>query len=100
MPMSSRWNSLFHLKKNKDRPFALIKSGESYKVPRRTRMSKVTVKVELEEIKRAISKLTDDEREALFFELNPAWGRALQKMEKEALKNLREGRTVPWKSVK
>jgi len=63
-------------------------------------MSKVTVKVELEEIKRAISKLTDDEREALFFELNPAWGRALQKMEKEALKNLREGRTVPWKSVK
>ncbi len=63
-------------------------------------MSKVSIKVDFEEIKRAISKLTDDEREALFFELNPAWGRALQKMEKEALKNLREGKTVPWKKVK
>ena len=63
-------------------------------------MSKVSIRVDLEEIKRTISKLTDDEREALFFELNPAWGRALQKTEKEALKNLREGKTVPWKEVK
>lgn len=63
-------------------------------------MSKVSIKVDFEEIKRAISKLTDDEREVLFFELNPAWGRALQKMEKEALKNLREGRTIPWQKVK
>ena len=63
-------------------------------------MSKVSIKVDLEEIKRAISQLTDDEREALFFELNPVWGRTLQKMEKEALKNLREGKTVPWEKVK
>jgi len=59
-------------------------------------MSKVSVKADLAEIKSGISKLTEDEKGALFFELNPAWGRALQKMEKEALKNLREGRTVPW----
>ena len=37
-----------------------------------------------------------NERETLFFEPNPTWGRALQKMEKEALKNLREGKTVAW----
>jgi len=59
-------------------------------------MSKVSIKVDFEEIKRAISKLTDDEREALFLQPNPAWGHALQKMEKEALKNLREGKTVAW----
>jgi len=63
-------------------------------------MSKVSIRVDLEEIKRAISKLTDDEREALFLELNPAWGRALQKMETDALKNLREGKTVPWEQVR
>lgn len=27
--------------------------------------------------------------------LNPAWGKALQKWEKEVLKNLREGKTIP-----
>jgi len=63
-------------------------------------MGKMSIKVDVEEIKRAISKLTDDKREALFFELNPAWGRALQKMEKEALKNLREDKTVPWEKVR
>ncbi len=44
-------------------------------------MSKVTIKIDLEELKEAISQLSDDERETLFFELNPAWGKALQKME-------------------
>ena len=54
-------------------------------------MSKVKIEVDLEEIKRVISGLPENEREALFFELNPAWGKALQKMEQEALKDLREG---------
>lgn len=62
-------------------------------------MSKVSIRVDLEEIKEAISKLSDDEKEALFFELNPAWGKALEKMEKEALKNLREGKTVSLEKV-
>ncbi len=44
-------------------------------------MSKVTIKIDLEELKEAISQLSDDERETLLFELNPAWGKALQKME-------------------
>jgi len=44
-------------------------------------MSKITIKIDLEELKEAISQLSDDERENLFFELNPAWGKALQKME-------------------
>jgi len=60
-------------------------------------VSKVTLKVNLsyDELRKAISELSEDEKEALFFELNPAWGKALQKMEKEALKNLREGKTIP-----
>jgi len=64
-------------------------------------MSKVTFKVNLdfEELKKAISDLPDDEKEELFFILNPVWGKALQKWEKEALKNLREGKTVPLKKV-
>ena len=44
-------------------------------------ISKVTIKIDLEELKEAISQLSDDERETLFFELNPVWGKALQKME-------------------
>jgi len=64
-------------------------------------MSKITIKVNLdfEELKKAVSELSDDEKEDLFFELNPAWGKALQRMEREALKNLREGRTLPLEKV-
>ena len=64
-------------------------------------MSKVICKVSLdfEELKEAISRLSENEKEELFFELNPAWGKALQKMEKEALKNLREGKTIPLEKV-
>lgn len=60
-------------------------------------MSKVTVRIDLEEIKKAISKLSDGEKESLFFELSPGWGKALQKMEQKALKNLREGKTIKFK---
>ena len=37
-------------------------------------MSKVTLKINLdfEELKKIISRLSEDEKEALFFELNPA----------------------------
>jgi len=49
-------------------------------------MSKVKTEVDLKEIKKAISGLSEDEKEALFFELNPAWGRAPGKMEKEAIR--------------
>ena len=62
-------------------------------------MSKVTVRIDLEEIKEAISRLSDGEKESLFFELNSVWGKALQKMEQEALKNLREGKTIPLLSA-
>ncbi len=62
-------------------------------------MSKVKIEIGLEELKEAISKLPDDEKEALFFELNPTWGKALQRMEQEALKNLREGKTIPLEKV-
>ena len=54
-------------------------------------MSKVKIEVDLEEIKRVISGLPENEKEELFFGLNPAWGKALKKMEQDALRDLREG---------
>ena len=59
-------------------------------------MSKVTLKIDLdfEELKKIISRLSEDEKEALFFELNPTWGKALEKMEKEAIREDEEGKTV------
>ncbi|GAG80833.1 hypothetical protein ES705_19547 [subsurface metagenome] len=62
-------------------------------------MSKVMVRIDLEEIKKTISKLSDSEKESLFFELSPGLGKALQKMEQKALKNLREGKTIPLEKV-
>ena len=63
-------------------------------------MSKVTIKIDLEELKEAISQLSDDERETLFFELNPAWGKALQKMEKEAMERIHRGEGVAWEKLR
>ncbi|GAI04947.1 unnamed protein product [marine sediment metagenome] len=64
-------------------------------------MSKVTLKVDLEfeELKKVISRLSEDEKEALFFELNPAWGKALEKMEKEAIREDEEGKTVNLEDI-
>jgi len=62
-------------------------------------MSKVKIEVDLEEIKKVISQLPEDEKEALFFELNPVWGKALERMEKEAIQEDDEGKTVSLKDV-
>ncbi len=62
-------------------------------------MSKVKIEVDIEEIKKAISDLSDDEKETLFFELNPALGKALEKMEKEAIQEDDEGKTVSLEDV-
>jgi len=62
-------------------------------------ISKVTIKIDLEELKEAISQLPDDERETLFFELNPAWGKALQKMEQEAIGEDDEGKTLSLEDI-
>jgi len=62
-------------------------------------MSKVKIEVDLEEIKKAISGLSEDEKQALFFELNPAWGKALGKMEKEAIREDDEGKTIRLEDV-
>lgn len=81
------------------RPVAPIKSRESHKLRRRIGISKVSVKADFAEIERGISKLTEDEKEALFFELNPAWGKALEKMEKEAIREDEEGKTVNLEDI-
>ena len=39
------------------------------------------------------------ERETLFFELNPAWGKALQKMEQEAIEEDDEGKTLNLEEI-
>jgi len=64
-------------------------------------MSKVTLKIDLdfEELKKIISRLSEDEKEALFFELNPTWGKALEKMEKEAIREDEEGKTVNLEDI-
>jgi len=64
-------------------------------------MSKVISKgsLDVEELKKAISALSENEKGELFFELNPAWGKALKKMEKETIKNLREGKTISLEKV-
>lgn len=64
-------------------------------------MSKVTLKVDLEfeELKKVISRLSEDEKETLFFELNPAWGKALEKMEKETIREDEEGKTVNLEDI-
>lgn len=62
-------------------------------------MSKVLVRIDLEEIKKTINKLSDSEKESLFFEFSPGLGKALQKMEQKALKNLRERKTIPLEKV-
>ena len=62
-------------------------------------MSKVKIEVDFKEIKKVISNLSENEKEVLSFELNPVWGRALQKMEKEVLKNPREGKTIPLEKI-
>jgi len=65
-------------------------------------MSKVICKVSLdfEELKKAISGLSENEKEELFFELNPAWGKALQKMEKEAMERIHRGEGVAWEKLR
>jgi len=62
-------------------------------------MNKVKIEVSIDQLKKAISKLSDDEKEELFFELNPAWSKALERMEKEAIREDNEGKTVSLKDV-
>lgn len=67
-------------------------------------MSKVRIKVDLDldldQLKKVISELSEDEKEELFFELNPIWGKALQKMEKEAMERIRKGEGVDWEKLR
>ncbi|MBE0478590.1 hypothetical protein IBX65_05665 [Candidatus Aerophobetes bacterium] len=62
-------------------------------------MSKINIKVDLADLKEAISHLSEDEKEALFFELNPGWSKALKKMEEEAIREDDEGKTVSFEDV-
>ena len=57
-------------------------------------MGKIKVEIDIEELKKAISGLPENEKEALFFELNPPWEKALQKMEQEVIREDNQGNTV------
>jgi len=65
-------------------------------------MTKLTLKVnvDFEELKKVVSELSEDEKEELFFELNPAWAKALQKMEKETMERIRRGEGVAWEKLR
>jgi len=52
-----------------------------------------------EERKELFKRLPENELENLFFELNPVWGKALRKIEKEAIKEDDEGKTVSLESI-
>lgn len=62
-------------------------------------MKKMTLDVDFEEIKKAISKLPDEEKKSLLLEVSPILGRALEKMEKEAIKEDKGGKTVRLEDV-
>lgn len=62
-------------------------------------MSKVKIEIAFEDLKKVVSQLSDDEKEELFFILNPAWGKALEKMEKETIREDDEGKTVSLEEV-
>ncbi|GEM_PF-2262648 len=63
-------------------------------------MSKVTIEVNLEAIKKAASQLPEDEKEELILYLNPELGKALKKMENEALYEVKEGKGISWDELK
>lgn len=52
-----------------------------------------------EERKELFKRLPEDELKSFFFEFNPVWGKALRKIEKEAIKEDDEGKTVSLESV-
>ncbi len=52
-------------------------------------MKKMTLDVDFKEIKKAISKLPDEEKKSLLLEVSPILGRALEKMEKKLLRKIR-----------
>ena len=62
-------------------------------------MKKMTLDVDFKEIKKAISKLPDEEKKSLLLEVSPILGRALEKMEKEAIKEDKGGKTVRLEDV-
>ena len=59
----------------------------------------MTLDVDFKEIKKAISKLPDEEKKSLLLEVSPILGRALEKMEKEAIKEDKGGKTVRLEDV-
>ena len=63
-------------------------------------MSEVLLKVEFEEVVNAVRNFSEEEKDKLFFELNPIWGEALKKMETEALKEDDQEKTIPLKDLK
>ena len=62
-------------------------------------MGKIKIEIDIEELKKAISGLSENEKEALFFELNPPWGKALQKMEQEVIREDNQGNTVRLEDI-
>ena len=57
-------------------------------------MPEIAIELTCEKIIEVASKLSEDEKERLFFSLNKDYAKALDEMRKEALKNHQQGESV------
>ncbi len=63
-------------------------------------MPQVMVDLTFDKIVDTVKKLSDGEKERLFFSVNEDYAKALGKMKDEAWKEHREGKSVPLESLK
>jgi len=57
-------------------------------------MPQIAIELTYEKIMEAASKLSEDDKERLFFSLNKDYAKALDKMRNQALKSHKEGESV------
>ncbi len=57
-------------------------------------MPEIAIELTYEKIIEAASKLSEDDKERLFFSLNQDYAKALDEMREEALKNHQQGKSV------
>ena len=62
-------------------------------------MPKIAIELTYEEIVKAASKLSEDDKERLFFSLNKDYAKALDEMRKEAWENHRQGKSAQLRDL-
>ncbi len=62
-------------------------------------MPKIAIELTIEKIIEAASKLSEDDKERLFFSLNRDYAKALDEMRKDAWKNHRQGESAQLRDL-